>query len=331
MKYIFLLTVLLFSQAGVAQESNLVAQKKVVKLMGSRFEITAVSATKALAWDAINNGIKEIERIENLISSWDQASQTSEINRNAGLKPVNVDRELYDLIFRAKKIAQLTNGSFDISFASMDRIWKFDGSMTSMPSTELINKAKSKINWQDIILDGERQTVFLKKKGMKIGFGAIGKGYAANKAKALMQKMEGIKGGVVNASGDLISWGESIQPEGWMINITNPKDKTVSLGWLQVKDLAVVTSGDYEKFVMFDGKRYAHIIDPRTGIPTTGIKSVTLLCPDAEVADALATSVFVLGKKDGLDLINRLENIECLIVTDEDEILTSNQLKLNYF
>lgn len=307
------------------------AQKKVLKLMGSRFEITAVADNDALAWEAINAGIAEIERIEKIISSWDANSQTSEINRMAGVRPVAVDRELYDLIYRAKKISALTGGAFDISFASMDRIWHFDGSMTAMPPAAEVAAARSKINWQDIVLDAEKHTVFLKQKGMKIGFGAIGKGYAANRAKAIMEKMEGVHGGVVNASGDLITWGQSHLPEGWTIKIADPKNKEKVLGWLPMKDMAIVTSGDYERFVEFDGKRYAHIIDPRTGYPTTGIKSVTIVCPDAELADALATSVFVLGTEKGLELVNKMNGVECLIVTDDDDILTSQNLKLNYY
>ncbi len=331
MRPFFFVFLIFGSQFLLAQDTSLVAQKKILQLMGSRFELTAVATTKQEAWDAINAGIKEIERIELLISSWDENSQTSEINRKAGISSVPVDKELYDLIYRTKKVSQLTEGAFDISFASMDRIWKFDGSMKQMPDGEIIKKAKAKINWQDIILDSEKQTVFLKNKGMRIGFGAIGKGYAANRAKELMRNRKGVKGGVVNASGDLITWGVSNKEEGWVVSITNPKDKEVALGWLQINGLSVVTSGDYERFVEFAGKRYAHIIDPRTGYPTTGIKSVTLICPDAELADALATAVFVLGKEKGLALVNQLKQTDCLIVTDEDEILPSNNLQLNYF
>lgn len=331
MKYHLIVILLCLSQFILAQDNALIAQKKILKLMGSRFEVTAVAHDKQLAWDAINAGISEMERIEKLISSWDKNSQTSEINRQAGIQSVKVDKELYDLIFRAKKVSQLTQGAFDISFASMDRIWKFDGSMTAMPDAATIAQARAKINWENIEMNADEYTVFLKEKGMKIGFGAIGKGYAANRAKAIMKTMTGIHGGLVNASGDLISWGKSADGKGWLINIINPKDKEVALGYLQINDLSVVTSGDYERFVLFDNKRYAHIIDPRTGYPTTGIKSVTLVCPDAELADALATSVFVLGKENGLILINQLKGVECLIVTDDDEILTSENLKLNYF
>lgn len=323
-EFIFVI-MLLFSNSIFSQ--SLQTHKKVLKLMGCRFELTAVATNDTVAWEAIRNGIAEIERIEKLISSWDQNSQTSSINQKAGLHPVKVDKELFDLIFRAKSISELTDGAFDISFASMDRIWKFDGSMKKMPEPEVIKNAADKINWRDIIINQEEQTIFLKRKNMKIGFGAIGKGYAANRAMKIMKK-SAIAGGVVNASGDLISWGKSENPNGWTIKIADPKDKNKVLGILETNDLAVVTSGDYEKFVTFDGQRYAHIIDPRTGYPTTGIKSVTIICPDAEVADALATAVFVLGKGPGLKLINHLKSVECLIITDEDEVLTSNKLKL---
>lgn len=328
--FLFLIFLLAFTQSK-ANNQFLSAQKKVVKLMGSRFELTAVAENDTIAWDAINKGIVEITRIEKLISSWDANSQTSLINQNAGVKPVKVDKELYELIFRSKKISKLTNGAFDISFASMDGIWKFDGSMDTLPNNLKISTASQFINWKNIVLDSEANTVFLKKKGMKIGFGAIGKGYAANKAMAKMKKMKGVRGGLVNAGGDLISWGENNNPDGWTIKIANPTDKTKSLGWLNIDDMAVVTSGDYERFFEFKGKRFAHIIDPRTGYPTTGIKSVTIVCPDAEVADALATSVFVLGQLEGLELINQLVGIECLIITDDNKIIGSERLKLRHY
>ncbi len=322
----FIFVIILLCTTSIFSQS-LQSHKKVLKLMGCRFELTAVAVNDTVAWEAIRNGISEIERIEKLISSWDKNSQTTLINQQAGIKPVKVDKELFDLIFRAKKISQLTDGAFDISFASMDRIWKFDGSMQKMPEAELVKNAASKINWQDIIINHEEQSIFLKRKDMKIGFGAIGKGYAANRAMQVMKK-SAIAGGVVNASGDLISWGKNKDPNGWTIKIADPKDKNKVLGILETNDLSVVTSGDYEKFVTFNGQRYAHIIDPRTGYPTTGIKSVTVICPDAEIADALATSVFVLGKDEGMNLINRLKSVECLIVTDDDEVLTSKKLKL---
>ena len=303
--------------------------KKVLKLMGSRFEITAVSADSILAWNSVNAAIEEITRIEKLISSWDPNSQTREINRDAGIKPVAVDSELFELIRRSKKVSELTGGMFDISFASIDKIWKFEGSTTQLPSKKEITASVSKINYENIILDEKHSTVFLKEEGMRIGFGGIGKGYAANRAKAVMVSM-GISNGVVNAGGDLITWGKQENGQDWSIAIADPKDKNKIFGWLNISDQAVVTSGDYEKFVEFDGKRYGHIINPKTGMPATGTKSVTIICPDAELADALATAVFILGENKGVDLINQLNGIECLLINNRDEIITSKNLQLNF-
>ena len=301
---------------------------KIVKLMGSRFEITAIHEDPQSAWDAINAGIAEIRRIEMLISSWDPNSQTSMVNRNAGLKAVKVDKELFDLIRRGQKISELTDGAFDLSYASMDRIWKFDGSMLEMPDPAIVAQAASKIDFRNIQMDDQELTVFLKEKGMKIGFGAIGKGYAAHKAKETMQSM-GIRNGVVNAAGDLVTWGKDEGGKIFKIGIADPTNQDRMLSWLSINNGAVVTSGDYERFVMFNGKRYAHIIDPRTGYPTTGIKSVTVICPNPELADALSTSIFVLGTEQGLALVNQLKGIECLIVTDDNELVSSMNLELN--
>ena len=302
--------------------------KRTLKLMGSRFEITVVAKDKAEAEQHIDLAVGEIKRIEKLISSWDPESQTSEINRNAGMAPVKVDEELFSLIERSKKISEITDGAFDISYASMDRIWKFDGSMTAMPSEEDIRSSVSKVGFQNIVLDRKNLTVFLKAPGMKIGFGAVGKGYAADRAKELLIKNE-VPGGIINASGDMNTWGK--QPDGreWMVAITNPMNKDKAFALLPLKQGAVVTSGDYEKFVNFNGVRYAHIINPRTGYPATGIISVSIFAPKAELADALATSVFVMGKEVGINRIDQLPQVECIIIDEKGNITTSKNIKIN--
>ncbi len=308
--------------------------KKSFTLMGAPFEITAVASTPSLADKAIATAEKEIRRIEKLISSWDPASQTSAINRHAGKEPVVVDLELFQLISRSKKVSELTNGAFDISFASIDRLWQFDGSMTTLPDSAQVAASVEKIGYQHVLLNEHDTTVWLEKPMMKIGFGGIGKGYAANRARNVMKQM-GIESGIVNAGGDLFAWG--LQPDGepWKIGIADPKKKkdeqtdTDMLAWLPLENTAIVTSGDYERYALIDGKRYAHIIDPRTGWPVAGLKSVSIVCPDAELADALATAVFVMGQKIGLHLVNQLEGVECLIVNDRDEISTSENLLLD--
>ncbi|MDY2586139.1 FAD:protein FMN transferase [Winogradskyella aquimaris] len=301
--------------------------KKTLKLMGSRFDITVVAKDSLEGDKFITMGINEIKRIENLISSWDENSQTSKINRNSGIKPVEVDLELFQFIERSIAISQLTDGAFDISYASMDKIWKFDGSMKEMPTKDQIKASIDKVGFKNIILDKSKNTVFLKLKGMKIGFGAIGKGYAADKAKELLIS-KGVTAGIINASGDMNTWGKQPNGKEWKVAITNPLNKNKAFALLPINNSAVVTSGDYEKFVNFNGVRYSHIIDPRTGYPANGIISVTVFAPKAELADALATSVFVMGKDTGLDRINQLPNIECIIIDDKGNIIKSKNIEI---
>lgn len=297
-------------------------------LMGSRFDLTVVGNNEEEANAFLDTAIVEITRIERLISSWDPNSQTSAINANAGIKPIKVEKELFDMIGRAIALSELTDGAFDISYASMDRIWKFDGSMKKLPSAEVVKKSVEKVGFEKIILNPDEQTVFLSQKGMKIGFGAIGKGYAADKAKQLLMS-KGVIAGIINASGDMNTWGKQPDGKDWMVAITNPMNKDIAFAELPLKQGAVVTSGDYEKFVLFDKVRYTHIINPQTGYPATGIISVTVFAQSAELADALATSIFVMGKDVGLDRIDQLPNIACIIIDDQGNIHKSEHIKIN--
>lgn len=321
--YLFLGISILLSVTAHSQQ----VYQRTLKLMGSRFDITVVAADSVKGSAYIDLAVDEIKRIERLISSWDPASQTSEVNRNAGIRPVSVDRELFDLIARAQGLSKLTDGAFDISYASMDKIWKFDGSMTTMPSEEAIKASVAKVGYENIELDQENSTVFLKLQGMKIGFGAIGKGYAADKARSLLIA-RGVTAGIINASGDMSTWGK--QPGGgdWKVAIVNPLNKNKVFALLPVKNGAVVTSGNYEKYVTFNDIRYTHIIDPRTGYPATGIISATVFAPKAELADALATSIFVMGVQTGIDRINQLPGIECIVIDDQGNIHTSENVEL---
>jgi len=301
---------------------------KNIMLMGSDFEITIVDNDQANAENMINIAIEEISRIEKLISSWDKNSQTSLINLNAGVKPVKIDLELFELISRSVKVSNLSQGAFDISYASMDKVWYFDRKMTEFPSIEKIKKSVSKIGYKNIVLNKEDTTVFLKLKGMKIGFGAIGKGYAADRAKDILIK-NNVKSGIINASGDLTAWGLKPSGKDWMVAIVNPINKDKVFSWLTIKNKSIVTSGNYEKFINLDGKKYSHIIDPRTGYPTEGILSVTIITDKAELADALATSVFVLGVDIGLNMINQLNGVDCIIIDDNNKIIKSRNIEIN--
>jgi len=297
--------------------------------MGNHFEISVVADIEKWAFECIDAGIHEIQRIEKLLTTFNENSETSLINQNAGLAPVTVSPETFSIIERSIRISHLTHGAFDISYGSIDkRLWNFDTSMKTLPDKETAKRMVRLINYRNIILDKENSKVFLKEKGMRIGFGGIGKGYAAERARYVMKTL-GAGSGIVNASGDLTTWG--LQPNGkpWTIGIANPNAANEVFSYIEVTDMAVATSGNYEKFILINGKKYSHTIDPRTGLPVTGIKSVTIITLNAEIADAMATPVMVMGIKTGLDLINQMKDIEAILIDDNNTVYTSGNIKFS--
>ena len=303
--------------------------KVTTLLMGNQFEISAVSDNEENANKCINAGIEEIKRIEKLLTTFHDSSETNLINRNAGIEAVKVSEEIFNLIERSIRISSITQGAFDITYGSIDKgLWNFDTQMKSLPDKDTAKEMVRLINYQNIVLDREHTTVFLREKGMRIGFGGIGKGYAAEMAKNKMQQL-GITSGIVNASGDLTTWGFQPNGEEWTVGIANPNISGEVFSFLKISGLAVATSGNYEKFIVIDGKKYSHTIDPRTGLPVTGIKSVTIITKNAEIADAMATPVTIMGVKAGLHMINQMKDIEVVIIDDHDKIHHSTNIRFN--
>ncbi len=299
---------------------------KSLKLMGNGFQISAVGGSEEWAFARIDAAIREIQRIERLLTTFNEDSETNLINRNAGIHSVTVSRETFDIIQRSIRISAITQGAFDISYGSVDKsLWNFDTHMDRLPDRETARKMVRLINYRNIILDHENTTVFLKEKGMRIGFGGIGKGYAAERAKRVMMEM-GVDSGIVNASGDLVTWG--YQPDGkpWTIGIADPNSASKVFSFLNITNMALATSGNYEKFAMIDGKKYSHTINPRTGLPITGIKSVTIISPNAELADAMATPVMIMGIRAGLDMIDQIKDMEAIVIDDDDIIYKSKNI-----
>lgn len=307
---------------------NLFEWKKSARLMGNHFTLTVVAQHEDWAFEKINLAIHEIKRIENLFTTFSPDSETNLINEQAGIKPVIVCQEVFDLIKRSLKISAVTDGAFDITYGSIDKsLWNFDKEMKALPEASIAAKMVSLIDYKNVELDELAKTVFLRKKGMRIGFGGIGKGYAAEKAKQLLRK-EGVKSGIVNASGDLTIWGLQANGKKWKIGIVDPDNSHLPFSALEITDMAVATSGNYEKFVIIDGIKYSHTINPKTGMPVRGIKSVTIFCPDAEIADAMATPVTIMGINAGLNLVNQLQQIECIIIDDNNKVYCSNNINL---
>ena len=298
--------------------------------MGNHFELCVVSENEDWANEMIDEGIYEIQRIEKLLTTFSGTSETNLINQNAGLAPVEVCSETFNIIQRSIRISELTQGAFDISYGSIDkRLWNFDESMTELPSKETARAMVRLINYKNILLDKTKNTVFLKEKGMRIGFGGIGKGYAAERAKYIMKK-NGVENGIVNASGDLTTWG--FQPNGkeWTIAISDPNNSHLAFSYMSISNMSVATSGNYEKYILIGGRKYSHTINPKTGLPVTGIKSVTIITPNAEIADAMTTPVTVMGIHSGLDMINQMKGIEAIIVDDDNKLHVSRNIRLNF-
>ncbi len=307
-----------------------VSCSRVLKLMGNRFEFTAIARDHSSGEQAIDKAVAEVQRIEELLSTFKESSETNLINRSAGIAPVVVTEEVVQLIQRSLKISGLTQGAFDITYGSIDAsLWNFDVNMTSLPDEETALKSVGLIDYNNILVDVKNSSVMLKNKGMRIGFGGIGKGYAADCAKQVLQAA-GIESGIVNAAGDLVTWGKQINGRPWTIGIADPYQRTQSFSALNISDMAIATSGNYEKYATINGKRYSHTIDPKTGLPVSGIKSVSMLCKSAELADALATPVVVMGVAVGLNLINQLQHVACVIIDDDDQIYTSNNINIKY-
>ena len=323
MKFLIHFIFLFLFQITAAQ----VVYKKSAVMLGSPFEITVVEKDSMKANQYIDLAFAEVKRIENLISDWIPTTPISKINQQAGVAPVKVNAEVFELLERALKISKLTDGAFDVTYAAMDKIWKFDGSMTEMPSAEIIKKSVEKVGYEYLILNSKDTTVFLQKQGMKIGLGGIGQGYIADQIKSKLIAV-GCSSGLVNVSGDINTWGS--QPDGkpWTVAIVNPLNKNKVFATFPLIDSAVETSGNYEKYVMFNGERYAHIINPKTGYPAKGIVSVSVFAKTTEVADAMATGIFVLGVDLGLNLINQIKGLGCIIVDDQGKIHSSKNIQI---
>lgn len=295
-------------------------------LMGNRFDLGVVGDDEVKANQALEKAIIEIKRIEALLSTYQANSQINQVNSNAGISPVKVDEEVFNLVERAQRISELTQGAFDLSYGSLDKsLWNFDQNMKQLPSKELAKNAVHLINFKNILLDRANETIFLAKKGMRIGFGGIGKGYAADQAKKVLVGL-GFNDGIVNASGDMCAWGKRADGEDWTVGISNPDFPRDILSEFSLNDSAVATSGNYEKFVLIDGQKYSHTIHPKTGFPMQGIKSVTVFAPFAELADALTTPMAVMGVEVGLHLMNQIKGVACIIIDDANQVFSTKNI-----
>lgn len=302
------------------------AYVKKCKLMGSDFELCVVSNDANKAKNFLNDGVQEIKRIEALLTEFNEMSFTSKINQNSGEKAVHVPNDVFDLIDRSLRISRLSNGYFDITVGPLKKLYRFKNTEIKFPTKKHISNALQKVGYQNIQLNFEDKTVFLQRNNMHLSFAAIGKGFAADSVKKLW-KQNKFQGGYVNASGDLTAFGTNEKKEFWKIGIANPDNQDHILFYLPLNNACVATSGDYEQHFIYKGERYSHNINPRTGYPIKGIKSVTVISPSAELSDALATAVYTMGKTKGLAFINQLPNTHVILIDEKNNVSFSENLE----
>jgi thiamine biosynthesis lipoprotein len=297
------------------------------RLMGSDFELIVVEEDEAASRQRLHEGIAAIQQIEQLLTEFSETSQTALLNRQAGIQPVTVDEEVYALIQRCIRISALTQGAFDITAGALKALYNFRQGSFQLPDAATLSEALQRTGYRHITLLDKRQ-VLLQKKGMHIGFGAVGKGYAADRVKALWTAA-GVQSGVINAGGDLTAWGR--QPDGspWKIGIADPDDPSKILLWLPVENASVATSGNYIQYFELNGVRYSHNIDPVSGRPVPFIKSVTVISPSAELSDALATAITVMGREAGIYLINQLPQVHCIIIDEGNQVFQSQHINIH--
>ncbi|MBS4039123.1 MAG: FAD:protein FMN transferase [Flavobacteriales bacterium] len=297
-------------------------------LIGSPFELIVVATDSTQANLYFEASVQEVKRIELLISEWKPETEVSKVNDQAGISAVKVSKEVFDLVERALKISKISEGAFDLTFASMEKLWQFDKKEhASLPSPEIVSNNVKNVGYPFIQMDKKNQTIYITNPKTKIGLGGIGQGYIADKISEKLKGM-GCTSAVVNVSGDVYAWGKKPDQKPWQVAITNPMNTQKIIGYFPLENSAVETSGNYEKYFTHQQKRYAHIIDPRTGYPVQDIVSVSVFAKTTELSDALATAVFVLGVTDGLALLNQLDGIEGIIIDDRGKIYTSNHIKI---
>ena len=300
-------------------------------LMGSHFTFTVVAENDSAGQQALRASLDEVHRIDHLMSFWDSTSEVVHINRMAGVRPVAVSPETFDLITRTLRLSKLSDGAFDITFASADKLYHFDRQPhPALPDSALVKTSVRRIGWQKIQMDAVRHTVFLPEKGMRINLAGILQGYGLRRAKQVLDGL-GIKGGLMNGSGDIYCWGRQADGSLWRVAIGDPDHPRSVAAWVDVTDMAVVTAGNYEQYFTVGGQMYGHIINPQTGYPSIGLRSVTIICPDVELADGLDEVVFVKGPTAGLAFINKLKGVDCTLITDDNRTLVSQGMKLNYY
>ena len=331
--------------AGCAEKEKMYKESRIV--MDTFCTITVVSQSRKEAKEAIEAGFTEVKRLEQLLNFFSVDSEVTALNRASGREPVKVSRDTLDVIKKTVEIANYTDGAFDPTIGPLMRLWGFE-SQNPKPSIPLENKIKDALRFVDykkIKINNVTSQIFLEEKGMEIDLGGIAKGYAADRAIEAI-KAKGIKAALVAIAGDIKTFGLKPDLQPWKIGIQNPRPKTEKnediipplakggegglsediFASLYIKDKAISTSGDYQRFFIQNGKQYHHILNPGTGYPAAGVISVSIIAPEGYMADGLSTGIFVLGPDKGIKLLESM-GFDGMIVDANKKIFITKNLK----
>jgi thiamine biosynthesis lipoprotein len=316
------------AQAKTATNSKAQLVERSFASMGSHLNLsvwTTVPKETAAAFDTIE---KEFRRLEDLMSNWREGSDIQKLNAGAGEHPVPVSPEIRELFRTASQISEWTNGKFDVTFGVMSGLWKFDyqNEDDTIPDPGEVARRRKFINYRDLKLDEAKGTAFLIRKGMVANLGGIGQGYAVDRARTILEAA-GFRNFMIQFGGDMYVAGNA-GDRPWRLGIQDPRGTDNHIfASIELSDSTFSTSGDYERFFIKDGRRYHHIIDPATGEPSVGCRSVTIIAKSATIADGLSTGVFIMGPEAGMALIEKLQDVEGVIVSSKNEVLVSSGLK----
>jgi FAD:protein FMN transferase len=295
--------------------------------MGSEVRLTAWTGDEPNALTTFEHIFDDFDYLDRVLSVWHPESAVSRINAAAGQEPVVVSGEVIEVLQTARQVSEWTTGKFDVTFGALSGLWKFDHDQDNkVPRPRDVSALLPLVDYRDVEVDAQAGTVRLRRRGMRIHLGGIGKGFAVDRAVALF-RAHGIRDFMIQSGGDLYASGRR-GDRPWRAGIRDPRGPADRIfAALDLNDETFSTSGDYERFFVKDGRRYHHILDPDSGQPAAGSRSVTIVASRAMLADALATGVFIMGPEAGMALIERLPDVEGVIVGGKNEVLVSSGLR----
>ncbi len=300
--------------------------QKAETIMGTQVSLTVSADSAGASEAAIEAGMAEIRRLDSMMSLYKDDSEITRVNLSAGKTPVKVSSEMLEMVEFAVEASKLTNGAFDVTIGPLVVLWQMRLKEGKVPTDEEIKRILPLVGYRQIVLDKKASTIFLRKPGMIMDFGGCAKGYAADRIRALFRD-RGIDNAIISLAGDIWVMGRREDGKPWRIGVQHPREKDKTLTVLELRDKYISTSGDYERFVIREKKRYHHIIDPRTGKPSPGVISVTLVGDKGALIDPLTTALFILGPDEGMRLVKKI-GAEVIFVDDDGTVSKTEGIKL---